>query len=447
MAGADALYLVLDQGGHSTRARVFDHALAVVASAQQAVATQHPADGHIEQIPVELVASLHAVLAAVAQQLGPRVGQLQAAALVVQRSSLLAWHAGSGKAITPVLSWQDTRHASWLAQHIAGREVWLRRVTGLRANAHYGASKMRWLLDHDAGVQRAVVSGDVCIGPLASYLHQQLTGATQPVIDAVVASRCLLTELGACDWSDDLLDFFSIPRGILPIVKPTLQDYGVIAVGKQAVPLRLLGGDQSFFAMASGEMAPNTVYINVGTGAFLQQRMAAQCVPEALLASPLLIQPSMQTVVAEGVVNAAASALDWLWLQHGQSLSWDVLAQAWRDTPAQCVPVFEARMVAGGSPDWLSVGESRFSFDAALPTQAVAVLESIVQALQRNLDCLRAAAACDRIVISGGLSNLGGFCERLSALTGVPVIKSDDPEASARGAARVMMGYLTSVVG
>lgn len=439
MHKTDSRYLVLDQGGHSTRARVFDATLNIVAMAQQPVETAIRDHGHVEQQPQALLASLSAVLAAVAQQLGARVSSLRRAALVVQRSSLLAWRVSSGEALTPVLSWQDTRNAEWLAAHMVGQETWLRQRTGLRTNAHYGASKIRWLLDHDKAVQQALPSGDVCVGPLSSYLLQHLTQGDKPVVDAVIASRTSLTALGMCDWSEDLLSFFGIPRALLPVVQPTLADYGAVQVGEAAVPVRLVGGDQSFFAMAEGEMAPQTVYINVGTGAFLQQCMTPQCVPLGLLASPLLIQPDRQVVVAEGVVNAAATALDWLWQQRGQSLSVAELEQAWTHADAQTVPVFEARMVAGGSPDWLPVGESTFSFDATLPQQAVAVLECVLRALQRNLDCLHTAAACDRIVISGGLSQLRGFCERLSVLAGVPVIRRDDPEASARGAARMLV--------
>ena len=436
----NALYLIIDQGGHSTRAIIFDANGVVQCQSQVAVETQVLQPGWVEQDPQYIVHSVSLVLVAIAQQLGDRCKQVNSAGLIVQRSSLVAWDKHTGNALHPVLSWQDTRNSDWLEQRIAGQHHVLRSLTGLHPNAHYGASKMRWLLDHVPAVQQAADAGVLCLSPLASFLHWHLLHDGQslanvmPVVDAVIASRTLLTETGALQWSATLLDLFNIPESVLPVIKPTIADYSVLALGDARVPLKLLGGDQSFFALAWGDMAPDTVYINVGTGAFLQQAMASERVPQALLASALKIQPDHVLCVAEGTVNAAASALDWLWQQRGMALTPAQLEQALLDSKPDGVPLFQSRMVASGSPDWLPAGESTFSFEAPLPMQAVAVLDAIVYALQRNLDCLRAAAPCRRIVISGGLSKLDGFCRRLEALAGVPVLRSEDAEASARGA-------------
>jgi glycerol kinase len=59
------LVLILDQGGHSTRALVFDGTGALVAQASQAINTVTRQPGWIEQDAADIVASLHAVLAQV----------------------------------------------------------------------------------------------------------------------------------------------------------------------------------------------------------------------------------------------------------------------------------------------------------------------------------------------------------------------------------------------
>jgi hypothetical protein len=73
---------------------------------------------------------------------------------------------------------------------------------------------------------------------------------------------------------------------------------------------------------------------------------------------PLLIaeDPANNIVVAEGTVNAAASALDWFWQRIGLTFStgdWlAAIAQADRDPDS--VPYFINRSErATGSPDWL----------------------------------------------------------------------------------------------
>jgi glycerol kinase len=439
-----ALTLVLDQGGHSSRALVFAVDGTVVAQAAIPVATQLGQPGWVEQNPAEILASLHSVITQVANQLGARVADLHSAGLIVQRASLLAWHRKSGEVFSPVLSWQDTRNCVWLDQQLTGKREVLRQKTGLYPNAHYGASKICWLLDHVPTIQQAAVNGNACIAPLASFLHQQLTHSEAPVIDAVIAARTLLTECGARQWSDELLQFFSIPFSVLPKIMPTVADYGFISVADTSVPLRLLGGDQSFFTLANPDFFDaRTVFINAGTGAFVQQAMSAERVPIALLSTALMISgdTAANIVVAECTVNAAASALDWLWQREGKSLSPAQWQQAFCEADAQpsSVPVFISRMVASGSPDWLPAGNSVFSVDAAFPLQAVAVLESVIFALQRNLDQLASVAMRERIVLSGGLSLLEGFCQRLADLAQVPVYRSSDVEACARGAAMQLL--------
>lgn len=447
--GVEKLALVLDQGGHSTRAIVFGDAGEVVAQAAVITNTLILQSGWIEQDPSALVASLRGVLDAVAEQLGEqRCQQIVSAALIVQRSSLLAWDTLSLQALSPVLSWQDTRNSVWLEKiltenHSAVRQR-IRGRTGLYPNAHYGASKIRWLLDNVPSVKQAAVNRTLCIAPLASFLHQQLTAATEPVVDAVIASRTMLTEIAALQWSPALLDMFDIPLAVLPVIKPTLADYGVIRVAHRQVPLRLLGGDQSFFALSHGVLFDEkTVFINAGTGAFIQQKMLPSSVPHKLLCAGLCLDGSHEDAVfvAEGTVNAAATALDWLWQRVGCTFSREdwVLAARQAETDSACVPYFINRITASGSPDWLPAGESFFSIDASVQLQAIAVLESIVFALQRNLDCLAAVQPCEKIIVSGGLSKLDVFCQSLADLAKKQVWRSDDIEACARGAAMQLL--------
>ncbi len=437
------LFLIIDQGGHSSRAMVFDAQGVLAFQAQQAVTTRTLQTGWIEQDPLQIIHSVRSAVELLVGQLGDRCAAVVAAGMIVQRSSLVAWNRETGEALYPVLSWQDTRNSCWLEEHIHHQRNFLRAQTGLQPNAHYGASKMRWLLDHVAAVQQAAADGVLCLSPLASYLHWHLTTSVTPVVDPVIAARTLLTESAACQWSSTLLDFFAIPIAVLPAIQPTVADYGEVMLGAHAVPLRLMGGDQSFVALAYGDAHADAVFINAGTGAFIQQLCAADRVPASLLCASLVIDSDHHSItVAEATVNAAASALDWLWGNPQFNVEGVVLDAEALETALQAtatadfsVPFFINRIAGSGSPDWLPAGDSYFSRAADLPVLAVAVLESIVFSLQRNLDVMKTVLPCERIIISGGLSRLAGFCQRLSNLSGVSVLRSDDTEASGRGAA------------
>jgi glycerol kinase len=97
--------------------------------------------------------------------------------------------------------------------------------------------------------------------------------------------------------------------------------------------------------------------------------------------------------------------------------------------------------VAGlGGPFWKPDFESRYVGAGEPWQQAVAVVESIAFLLQANLDEMaRYVVPPKRIRVSGGVSRLDGLCRRLAAVSGLPVHRREDPEATARG-----IGYLAA---
>ncbi len=67
--------------------------------------------------------------------------------------------------------------------------------TGLMLSAHYGASKMRWCLDHLPAVAAARREGRLAMGPLASFLLFRLLEEKPLFADPANAARTLLWNL------------------------------------------------------------------------------------------------------------------------------------------------------------------------------------------------------------------------------------------------------------
>jgi len=432
-----AHYLVIDQGGHGTRARVFDGQGKALLSAHAPLETQHPRVGWFEQDAGLLEQSLKSCLQQLEQLVREKNLLILSAALITQRSSLLAWDQETRQALTPIISWQDTRNSDWLQQRIHSGDFnlqALKQQTGLRLNAHYGASKMRWLLDHDPAVQRAARQQRLLFLPLAAYAIHLLTANSQPVVDAVSASRTFLTELGSTDWSPHLCSLFQIDHHLLPPIVNTRHAFGHLTLAGQHIPLEVVGGDQSFIPFAYGNHELHqSLLINAGTGAFIQTALSPNETPTGLLCSLSAIDTQQSLTVAEGTVNACASALDWLWEQEHKSLSIEEMEQAL--LTVSMPPVFHHRITALGSPYWLPAGESFFSAPATLPEKAVAVIESIVFLLAINIDLLQQVKpGLQHILISGGMAQSNGFCQKLANVSRMIVIRHRDHEASAQGA-------------
>ncbi|MDE2140399.1 MAG: glycerol kinase, partial [Gammaproteobacteria bacterium] len=91
MAHHPPLFLALDQGGHASRALVFNARGRLVAAAERRIATRHPAANRVEHDPAALLASLRQACQGVVRQLGPRVADIHRAALATQRSTIVCW--------------------------------------------------------------------------------------------------------------------------------------------------------------------------------------------------------------------------------------------------------------------------------------------------------------------------------------------------------------------
>jgi glycerol kinase len=435
----EALYLTIDQGGHSTRALTFDAHGTLVAAAKDSCTVSQPRPHWVEQGIDAVAGSVERALAQVIEALGKQRHAIVAAGLATQRSSIACWDRVSGAALSPVISWQDTRAHKWLEQFVAHASE-IERVTGLHVSAHYGASKFRWCLDNVAAVQAAQSAGRLAWGPLASLLLFRLVREHPLAVDPANASRTLLWNLSSRDWDDRLLALFGLPREPLPQCRPSAWRFGTLCYPGGEVPLEIVTGDQSAALFAFGEPQLDTAYVNVGTGAFVQRLFRKQ--PERVgryLASMVLEHEQELTYALEGTVNGAASALRWF--EHEYDLA-DVEAALPQWLARAGTPPLFLNGVSGlGSPFWIADFAPRFIGNGERWQQAVAIVESIVFLLQLNIDGMGEHATPPReIRISGGLAGLDGLCQRLADVSGVRVYRPAACEATARGTAFLVAG-------
>ena len=126
---------------------MFDSRGVLHASSLREVGVHVPQPDRLEQDPEELVASLHAVIVEAVASLGDKADRIVGAGIATQRSSIVCWDRRTGATLSPVISWQDRRAHEWLSR-LAAQANEVQRRTGLMLSAHYGASKLRWCLDH-----------------------------------------------------------------------------------------------------------------------------------------------------------------------------------------------------------------------------------------------------------------------------------------------------------
>ncbi len=432
------VYVAIDQGGHATRASAFAADGTIEGAALVTIATQRNALGHVEHDPEEIVASVTTALAELARIVPS--SRWSAAGLAVQRSSLACWDDADGRALAPVISWQDTRAATWL-KGLERRAEDVQRITGLQLSPHYGASKLRWCLDHVLEVRSAAAQSRLRAGPLASWLLHRLLEERPVLADASTAARTLLWSPFTRDWSEELLALFGIPRVILPRATGTSHAFGTLACEGARVPLNTCNGDQSVVPFASGPLDFDAAYVNLGTGAFVLRPTTEALRAPPLLTSVIRADGEHCDFVLEGSVNGAGAALAWLELHQGAAA--DRLLGLLDRAPLvdDGAPFFLNGVSGLASPFWRPEFESRFVGEGSELQQCRAVLESVAFLIKANLDEMdRHRPAPLRLVASGGLAENRLLCRMLGCLADSPVDRGSDREATSRGLACIVAG-------
>ena len=428
------LVLAIDQGGHASRAILFDARGEPCAEAFAPLATSRPKDGWVEHDAESLLASVRTAIAEALSGIADRA-RLRAAGLATQRSSIVCWDRRTGEALSPVISWQDRRNAGWL-ERMQLDPIAVRETTGLVISPHYGASKLGWCLEHLPAVRAARAAGTLAAGPVSSFLLHRLIDARPLLVDPANASRTLLWDYRRRDWSQPLLDAFDIPRAVLPRCAGSRHPFGALDIRGARIPLEVCTGDQSAVPFAFGEPRADTAYINIGTGAFIQRLIGqAPDSTRGLLVSVAWQYAAEAVYALEGTVNGAGSALD----RIGPQLGIDPAADF---DPGNGEPPLFLNGVSGlGSPYWQPHFESRFVGTGDAGACLHAVLESIAFLVVENLRLMQEQAGPLAVaVVTGGLACRDALCRMLADLGGLAVLRPDVREATARGLAWLVAG-------
>ncbi|MGH3048707.1 MAG: FGGY family carbohydrate kinase, partial [Gaiellaceae bacterium] len=248
------MILAIDQGTTGTTCLVVGDDLAVLGRATVAVAVQTPRPGWVEQDPEELWRSVEQAAEAALADAGVAADAIEAIGIANQRETTVVWERHSGRPVAPAIVWQDRRTAERCSQLPADE---IRAVTGLTPDPYFSATKLEWIL-------RDREPAALAFGTVDTWLLWRLTCGAVHATDVSNASRTMLLDLAAGDWSDELLELFAVPRTLLPEVRNSAEVLGDGALGAVRAPVAGLAGDQQ--ASLFGHGGAKATF---GTGAFV----------------------------------------------------------------------------------------------------------------------------------------------------------------------------------
>ncbi len=437
--------LALDQGTTSSRAIVFDLRGHPVATAQREFPQHYPQPGWVEHDPEDLWTSQRDCIAEALVRAGATGADLAAVGVTNQRETTLLWDRRTGEPVHPAIVWQDRRTADACeGLRAEGTETFVAEKTGLRLDPYFSATKLTWLLDKVTGARAAAEAGHLAFGTVDTWLLWKLTGGRIHATDASNASRTLLFNLRTGVWDEELLRLFRIPAAVLPEMRDTAGDFGIVAAGLPAAgaPVSALVGDQQAALFGQACLRPGMAKATYGTGCFLLLNTGDTPVASANnLLSTVAWRIAGETLFAlEGSVFAAGAVVQWLRDELrlvASAAELDALAASVPDAGgAWLVPAFAGL----GAPYWdpyargALVGLTRGVNRAHL---CRAALESI--ALQ-TVDLIAAMEKDARLVLAelrvdGGAARSELLLQIQADLLGRPVVRPRVSETTALGAA------------
>ena len=446
-------YLIaIDQGTTSTRAIVFDAALAPIASAQQELRQIYPAPGLVEHDPEEIWSATLATVRAAMARAGAEARDIAALGITNQRETTIIWDRATNRPIHNAIVWQDRRTADRCAA-LRQDEPMIAARTGLLLDPYFSATKIAWLLDHVEGARVAAREGRLAFGTVDSFLLWRLTGGKVHASDATNASRTLLLDIHRGSWDADLCRLFDVPEALLPQVRDCAGDFGTTELFGR--PIRILGiaGDQQAAMVGQGCFAPGMVKSTYGTGCFALLNTADQPVASKnrLLTTIAYQLGGRRTYALEGAIFVAGAAVQWLRdALKVIGTAPDVNALAAAADPAEQVYLVPA-FVGLGAPWWDAnargalFGLTRKSGVAEL---ARATLEAVGYQTRDLLEAMQAdwpAAGTDTVLrVDGGMAASDLTMQFVADILDAPVDRPGVMEITALGAA-YLAGYAAGV--
>ena len=436
--------LALDEGTTSARSIIFDHNCNIVSSAQHEFNQYYPHPGWVEQDPMEIYANQYATLTECIAKSGISPEEIAGIGITNQRETTILWNKRTGKPIYNAIVWQCRRTADICNDLIVNNYTeYVQKITGLKIDAYFSATKIKWILDNVEGARELADKGDLLFGTVDTWLIWKLTDGRIHVTDVTNASRTMLFDIEKGDWDKKLLEILDIPESILPKIHSSSEIYGYADVMGASIPICGIAGDQqaALFGQCcfeNGE-AKNTY----GTGCFLLAHTGNERVnsKNGLITTIAATEQGKALEYAiEGSVFVGGAVIQWLRDELGV-INNSSDSESFANKVEDCAGVYLVPAFAGlGAPYWDM--DARGTITGLTRGTKInhiirAALESIAYQSNDVLSAMKSDIGRDMSIlkVDGGASANNFLMQFQSDISNIEVVRPRVTEATAQGAA------------
>ncbi len=308
--------MALDAGTTSNRCILFDEKGRVKSMAQKEFTQYFPKPGWVEHDANEIWSSQLGVAVEAMEKAGVQAEDIAAIGITNQRETAIVWDKRTGEPVYRAIVWQCRRTAGICDELKAkGLTETIRDKTGLVIDAYFSGTKIKWILDHVPGARNRAEKGELLFGTVETWLIWKLTRGAVHVTDYSNASRTMLFNIRTLEWDEEILKELSIPRCMLPEVKPSSCIYGTASSRFFGGPIPIGGaaGDQQAALFGQTCFGPGEAKNTYGTGCFLLMNTGE---------SPVFSKNGLVTTIAWGIDGKVSYALEGSIFVAGAAIQW-----------------------------------------------------------------------------------------------------------------------------
>lgn len=272
--GISQYILALDQGTTGTTATIVNEEGQVIATSDMDFPQIFPRPGWVEHDPEAIWSTVRETILAVIKKAKLASQQIRGIGITNQRETVVAWNRKTGEALHNAIVWQCRRTTDFCNQ-LSKNKVqakYIQSTTGLVIDPYFSGSKIRWLLKNVKGASELAKKGHLAVGTIDSFLLWRFTGGKVHATDVSNASRTQLMNIKTLAWDDRLLKIFSIPKSILPEIRPSSGVFGEthkLDFLIDDIPISGIAGDQQAALFGQTCFGAGEAKCTFGTGSFL----------------------------------------------------------------------------------------------------------------------------------------------------------------------------------
>lgn len=427
----------LDEGTTSCRSVLYDiKTNSIVNIAGAPFKQYYPKLGWVEQDADEIWSQQYYTFKKVITDTKIKPDEILGVGITNQRETIVAWDKTTGQPINHAIVWQCRRTSEYIKNLPENIIKMIKEKTGLIADAYFSASKIKWILENVPKAKTLLKNHNLCIGTIDSFLAFKLTGKF--VTDTTNASRTMLFNIHKKNWSAELLEYFKIPREVLPDVIDSNQIVGNL-IDFPEIPLCALIGDQqsSLFGQACTEKGKAKATYGTGCFVLLNTGQNPANIDNMLTTIAYTINGKTNYAL-EGSVFSATNTINWM--QRNLNLfekptETETMALSVPDTDGvYFVPAFTGL----GAPYWDSSARGTI-IGLTLNTKKEHVVRAGLESMAYNVKAIvdemkKANVAVSELRVDGGGSRNNFLLQFQADMLGKPIIRNSNPEATAMGA-------------